>query len=177
MSVTNERWLPVLGYEGLYEVSDLGRVRSCEREHVTRNRWGPIVRKLRSELKSQTADKDGYSTVRLYASGQGATLRVSRIVLCAFDRHPNFAEEACHSNHDLTDNRLSNLRWGTRQTNEDEKTQAGRRPQSTVDKLTASDADSIRALWRTGYYTQKQIAEKFGCTHSNVSCIVRGVTW
>lgn len=95
-----EYWLPVVGYEGLYEVSDLGRVRSPRKvllPHVGRN---------------------GYLTVGLSKQGWQRTLRVHRLVLEAFvGPCPQGMECLHHPDPDKANNSLGNLRWGTRAEN------------------------------------------------------------
>jgi type II secretory pathway pseudopilin PulG len=87
-----ERWLPVVGYEGAYEVSDKGRVRSVDR----------MVLKGRP-------DRNGYPRVNL----RGKTKTVHRLVLESFIGPCPDGQVACHANDIKTDNRLENLRWDT----------------------------------------------------------------
>ena len=89
-----EEWRPILGYEGLYEVSSLGRVKSC--------RYNKI-------LKSNI-DRGGYARVPLYR-GDGTKLykQIHRLVAKAFI--PNESNLPCinHINSVRSDNRLENL--------------------------------------------------------------------
>lgn len=97
-------------------------------------------------------------------------------MLSAFVRSPIGAEEACHDNHDRKDNRLANLHWGSRRDNEAEKTRSGRRPATTVGRLTASDAAEIRGLFKAGI-SRREIARRFNTHHTNVWLITKGRTW
>lgn len=172
-----EIWLPVPGYEGFYDVSDHGNVRSCTRQHVTRNRYGPFMRTRRSSDIAQHTDKEGYMSVRLYRDGRGRGYRVSRLVLSAFVGLPEVGDEACHINHTPSDNSVSNLMWGSRAENETQKTSAGRRPKITRSTLSSGDVQRIRELRATTSLTLKQIGAIVGCHLSNVSLIARGTTW
>lgn len=108
----NETWLPVVGYEGHYEVSDQGRVRSVDR--VDRRGWN-----RQGQLRRLSAHvTDGRPTVRLLKDGRGQTLYVHRLVLEAFVGQCPEGHECCHGNGDNQDNRLSNLRWDTRSANQ-----------------------------------------------------------
>lgn len=102
-----ERWLPVVGYEGLYDVSDQGRVRSLF--NGTRPR-------TRSYVLAQQS-KDGYRRVYLYKDGKSTKRSVHQLVLEAFvgERPPGC--ETRHLNSIRHDNRLENLTWGTRSEN------------------------------------------------------------
>jgi hypothetical protein len=96
-------------------------------------------------------------------------------VLTAFKGAPcGVANEAMHLDHDISNNRADNLAWGTRQENEDQKTEAGRR--STWAKLTANDVASIHQM-RVKGATLKEIGMKFNTHLSNVSLILKGTTW
>lgn len=172
-----ERWVPVPGFEKSHIVSDYGRVRSLPRQHTTQNRWGPMHRTVEGRDVTGYLDKDGYVSVRLQDNGRRLAFRLSRLVLHAFDRPPKDGEEACHQDHDKSNNRLSNLEWGTRQTNEDQKTAAGRRPRVTIQPvLSPEKAAEIRERHSNGE-SQSAIARDMGCSVSSVHLVVRGKSW
>lgn len=112
----NERWLPVVGFEDLYEVSDLGQVRSLGRIDTRGRRRGP-------KLLTPSPDDKGYLNVCLTPSSQEGdtqrqvTRRVHALVLEAFAGPCPGGLEACHGNDVPDDNRLVNLRWDTRSSN------------------------------------------------------------
>jgi hypothetical protein len=101
-SVVEERWLAVVGYEGLYEVSDLGRVKSLARA------------KAKERILKQSCN-DGYCRVGLFNKKQDRKL-IHRLVLLTFLPLEE-KEEVDHINHIKSDNRLENLRWATRSEN------------------------------------------------------------
>jgi hypothetical protein len=105
-----ERWLPVVEYEGWYEVSDLGRVRSVDR--VTTNYRGTRI-PIKGRTKTLSPGFGGYMTTSLYRNGQHVKRRVHSLVLDAFVGLAPAGMECLHKNGDPVDNRLSNLRWGT----------------------------------------------------------------
>ena len=110
-----ETWKAIPGYEGLYEVSDQGRVRSLDRyvECV-----GPIKGRYFSKKKGRVLrpgpSNYGHLSVVL---GRNNTRMVHELVLRAFVGEPPEKHECCHNNGDPADNRLQNLRWGTRSEN------------------------------------------------------------
>lgn len=170
------RWVDIPGYESAYEVSDEGQVRSKARDVETRNRFGVFLRHYPAKLKTLQVDKDGYLTVGLCHGGKQKTHRVNRLVLSAFVKEASVGAEACHRDHDKTNNSLDNLCWGTRQENEDAKSDSRRRPLSTRNKLTMTEATAIRSMYSAGQ-SMKHIAEIFKTHHSNVWLIVKGRTW
>lgn len=118
----HERWLPIVGLEGFFEVSDQGRVRSLDRDYITHShRHGrPFAarRRLKGRIfKLSRRTRDGYVYVGLSANGVIHHRKVHQLVLEAFvgPRPPGM--ESCHNNHVRHDNRLVNLRWDTRKAN------------------------------------------------------------
>lgn len=113
-----EHWLPIPGYEGLYEVSDLGRVRSLDREVTCNNRWGGITSWLQHGrvLKPRPNEWNRYS-VYLCRNGEKHSRKVHQLVLEAFVGPRPEGYLACHKNDVSNDNRLENLYWGTQRDN------------------------------------------------------------
>lgn len=105
-----EQWKPVHGYEGIYEVSYYGRVRSVERTIV---RSDGQRRRFKSRIRRLARTADGRYSVNLWKENVGCTSLVHVLVLEAFvgPRPPDHL--ACHRNGDPTDNRPENLYWGT----------------------------------------------------------------
>ena len=112
-----ENWKPVVGYEGLYEVSDQGRVRSLDREVLVEYQHGPVVRKYKGRELKLITSTSGYLQVGLWRDGQVSVRYVHRLVLEAFESTCPPGHEACHYDDDPTNNNLDNLRWGTSRAN------------------------------------------------------------
>jgi hypothetical protein len=107
--IAAERWRPVVGYEGLYEVSDCGRVRSLPRRAKLYRGTRPVPEKILSPY--QYRGKHPY-VVLCNTSGQ-KKLKVHRLVLAAFVGPCPDGMYGLHWNDDRTDNRLANLRYGS----------------------------------------------------------------
>jgi hypothetical protein len=110
----SEQWLPVRGWEGLYEVSDQGRVRSLDRWVVKRNGQRQF---LTGRIKSLPKLKLGYPVVHLARDGQTTTKTVHTVVLDSFVGPRPAGHVGCHSDGDPSNNRLANLRWDTQSNN------------------------------------------------------------
>lgn len=101
-----EIWKDIKGYEGKYQVSNLGNVRSLN------YRGSGKVKLLR-----QTSDKKGYKRMSLYKNGKMKTCRVHRLVAIAFLPNPNNYKEVNHKDEDKSNNNVNNLEWCTREYN------------------------------------------------------------
>jgi hypothetical protein len=114
--VSAERWLPVPGYAAHYEVSSLGRVRTACR----RLRRGCLEFAYPSRFLATSSGgrAKNYLRVNLCAGGKRRFAYVHALVLEAFVGPRPEGLQICHSNDDGTDNRLSNLYYGTREDNE-----------------------------------------------------------
>ncbi len=101
-----ERWLPIDGYEGVYEVSDQGRVRSLDRVDTSGRRRAGVV-------LAQVISSTGYHQVGLHYGGATRTMHVHRLVMLTFAGPEPEGMEVRHLDGDRTNSRLANLAWGT----------------------------------------------------------------
>lgn len=110
-----ETWKPVVGYEGLYEVSDLGRVRSLDREIVTERGGTPFRYRMKGQIIVPHERRHGYLAVCLYGkeskNGRFRQASVHRMVAEAFLPNPNGYSEVNHLDENKQNNVLSNLEW------------------------------------------------------------------
>lgn len=114
-SAVVERWLPVVDFEGYYEVSNLGRVRSLDRRIP--HGGGRGLRRIKGRILAQKVDEEGRRQVDLWVENVGHTRRVHNLVLTAFvgSRPPGL--NGLHNNGDPADNGVLNLRWDTQSEN------------------------------------------------------------
>ena len=126
----NEIWKPIEGFDGCYEVSNLGRVKSIDR--IIKINTVFTVRKGRM-LKLVTS-KIGYVYCTLVYKGKVNTYLVHRLVAQAFISNPDNLREVNHKDEDKTNNRVDNLEWCDHIYNANYGTAIERRLNSLVDK-------------------------------------------
>ena len=126
---SEEIWKPVPGYEGLYEVSNLGRVRSVNR-YVKSKGESYWLRK--GKMLSPAKDKNGYLKVNLSCNGKNNIIRVHRLVAQAFLPNPDNLLEVNHKDEDKTNNRVENLEWCTAKYNNNYGTKIERQKKTNI---------------------------------------------
>ena len=118
-----ERWKNVIGYEGYYQVSNLGRVRSLGR--VVRHQKGGPMKLVGRVLRSTPGGRCGHLQVKLCKDRYVWHVLVHRLVLTAWIGSCPEGFECLHGPAGVSDNSVSNLRWGTRKENELDKIRDG----------------------------------------------------
>lgn len=166
----NEKWLPVVGYEGLYEVSSLGNVKSIGSKYGIKN------------LTIYPSEK-GYATVSL-SNGKTKTVRVHRLVAIAFIPNPENKEQVNHINGVKLDNIVENLEWCTVRENQvhswqhlDRRAKMGLRLAEKPHHLAKLNAEKVSLIRSETNLNAVEAAEKFGVHYSTVYLIRRGGSW
>lgn len=110
-----EIWRNVVGYEGIYEVSDLGRVRTSKTKTTYSKKHG--VRHWKQRILKPKICKRGDSRVSLWKDGKEKTFLVHRLVAMAFLPNPKNKKTVNHIDGDPINNQLENLEWATYEEN------------------------------------------------------------
>lgn len=170
MVVVRERWLPVVGWERYYEVSNHGRVRSL----IANGSFRSKPRILRGSIT-----KKGYVSVSLTRDGKEYGRFVHVLVMEAFRGPKPLGHEVCHWDNNPANNRLSNLRYGTSLDNYEDRERHGTRIRGEKGpgaKITEAQAREIIAALQRGE-SQAAIAARYGIGQTSVSNIKHGKTW
>lgn len=173
MADMTEKWKAIPGFEGIYEVSSLGRVKSLARVFYFR-------RTVPDYIRDGCKNTYGYRVVGLRKNGAQRSYHISRLVLSAFSALPPFPDaQARHLNDDPSDDRLENLAWGTAQENMDDRARNGgvaRGSKIGTSKLTEEQVAEIRLRFGQKE-TKKSLARHFGVSIGTIKFIIRGDTW
>lgn len=178
MSESKERWLPVPRYEGLYEVSDLGQVRSLDR--YIRGKYGS--RFLRGRVLHPGSPRNARRTVSLCRDGERETRLVGNLVLEAFVSPRPVGQVIRHgrAGGGALNDSLDNLEWGTPEENmgadclRDGTDRRGEK--CGMAKLTAAIVTEMRIRYLAGE-TVTSLAAEFGVSESTASNAITGKRW
>lgn len=179
MKEKTEEWRVFPLFNGNYEVSNLGRVRSIDK----------IVRKFSvlvgmdvdqfykgKILKQSKADKYGHLSVHIGFEKKRYKIPVHQMVLIAFTCDRPEGMVACHNNGDAADNRVENLRWDTQAENNADRKRHNRYANCEnhpMAKLTRKQALEIIGCSKT----ITQISKEYGISQSHAWRLKRGESW
>lgn len=164
-----EEWKPISGYEGLYEISSFGRVKSLNRYH----------QRTEFIVKLQLSNK-GYCRIALYKDAKGKKYQIHRLVANHFIQNPENKPEPNHKKGIKTDNMFKNLEWVTKSENLKHATSTGLKTQfgekNPIAKLNKDKILQIRALLKEGK-SLTTIGNLYGVKFQTISDIKRGKIW
>lgn len=129
--MTRESWKDIKKYEGLYQISNLGRVKSLER---FANGKGGRKRLVKERILKTKVHGHGYEAVAISKDGKKTTFSVHRLVAIAFIPNPEFKETVNHIDGVKTNNVLANLEWATHKENSRHAVSTGLKPASNPNK-------------------------------------------
>lgn len=170
-----EIWRDVSNYEGLYQISNFGKVRTLTRKIKC---CSGKYRIILSQIKKPRKDKDGYMMVDLSKNCSPRTFKIHRLVLEAFKGKSNL--QCNHKNGIKNDNRLCNLEYVTAKQNIVHAIKNGLRLPNLGEKNGMSrlkEKDVIFIKKNKNKYKQKKLAEIFGVDPSTISVILNNKTW
>lgn len=174
----DEVWKAVPEYEGFYEVSNFGRLRSLDRTFV--NQIGQ-TRSYRGKLIAQCLNKrTGYLQASLKKSGVERKVRIQTIVAEAFlGPKPTPDHHVCHNDGNGTNNRIENLRYDTPKGNNSDKYLHGTIPIGVKHPQNILTEENVRDVKRrlSERQTQQSIADFYGVSRGCIKDIKSGKNW
>lgn len=186
-----EVWKDVGDYEGVYQISNLGRIKSLNRIVD----WNGTKKHIKEKIRVVCLDGLGYYRTCLNKNGKSKTIKVHRLVAQAFIPNPDNKEEVNHINGIKTDNRVENLEWCTRSENNQHAYKTGlhkpiihteeaknkisiknRGERNSQSKFKNSDILAIRELRKEGL-KHKEIAKRLNISMGVINSVICGISW
>lgn len=168
-----ETWKDVVGYEGFYQVSDLGRVRSLVRLLPAAFEAG--IRKEK-QILAFGSNRQGRLQVTLCMHGKTRRFQVHTLVLTAFVGPCPEGMECLHDDNDYTNNKPGNLKWGTHLENMRDKRRHGTQNEGSNHGQAKLTEDQVRAI-RADTRVMRTIAKDYGVSQVAVVFIKNRKTW
>ncbi len=149
--MSKEIWKDVAGFEGYYEVSNLGRVRGVERTITATIKGRKVPRRIPQRLRPQQKRGNGYLFVALCKDGKKHMMSTHRLVADAFIPNPEKLPMVNHIDEDKTNNCVDNLEWCTPSYNSTYGTGMKRRADKRAIPIVAiNDTGTVIARFRSG---------------------------
>ena len=167
--MTKEVWKSIPGYEGLYQVSNFGRVKSLSRYARVHNG----VRKVGERIRKPILKATGYYDVLLYKDGRRKRFLVHQLVAKAFLENPNNYKQINHKDENPKNNHLSNLEWCSQSYNNNYGNHNKKISASVPKKPVLQIADDGHVIQR--FNSIKDAAHHVGVLEQNISAVVRGI--
>jgi hypothetical protein len=173
-----EVWRDVVGYEGIYEVSNIGRIKTVKRVVTRTNGWDFTVKE---RILKPATDVYGYKRVSLSNMDKGKTHKVHRVVAQAFLKSIDGKNEVNHINGIKDDNRAENLEWCNRSENVEHAFKNGLSIPRRGSKVHTAKIDewmalTIKTLLGAGYGPAK-VSRMCDVSRNICKDINRGRTW
>lgn len=174
-----EEWRDIVGYEGIYQVSNTGLVRSLDR--LRKHKGNNVVKIKGVTLKGYVSDSTGYRMVGLSKNGNAKTFTVHRLTATHFLENIKNKPQVNHIDCDKLNNRIDNLEWSTSSENTKHAYDNNligilRGEKRKNSKLKDLEVIEIRERLSRGEMV-KDVAKNFGVSRQVISKIKSNITW
>jgi hypothetical protein len=179
--MSEEIWRDIPNYEGFYQVSNLGNIKSLQRTIQCPSRWGGLKGLTTPErILKLNKMSSGYQLINLFKNNKSKGFLVHRLVLTCFIGPCPKGMECRHLDGTKDNNCLDNLCWGTATENQADRQQHGTKcigTKNPMAKKTEKEIKEIRRLYSVGAYNQYELADMFNLTQTTVGAIVNHKLW
>ncbi len=169
-----EEWRPIIGYEGVYDASNFGRIRRVKPEKNT----------FAGRIMRQCKDRYGYPHLKLCKDGERKGYGTHTLIIGAFVGPCPVGKQVNHKDGDKTNNCIENLEYVTQRENNEHAFRLGLKNMDHVvgerhynSILTERDIPQIRRLIKEGEFTRQEIGTMYGVSRSAINNVQNGHAW
>jgi len=166
------KWFDVKGFEDYLEANKKGVIRTKNKTIVYYPYGKKRIIKLPSRVLPQNPTSKGYLTVWFTHNKKNQSKKVHRLIAETFVPNPQNKAQVNHIDGNKKNNSVKNLEWVTQEENMNHAKINGLINQP---KVKWEDNYKIKEMYDSGKYTQKQIADFFGCSQSNISYVIKKI--
>ena len=166
-----ELWKPITGFEGLYSVSNLGKVRSERRIVNSHEKGMPYSRAVGGLVLKPALDNYGYPILTLCKDGKKYTKTVHRLVAIEFVQNPDGENNVNHKDENKTNNKASNLEWCSVKYNNIYGNGMIKRAKTRGIPIVAKNRQTGEEL---EFYSQGQAARELKLNQANINSCLKG---
>ena len=167
-----EIWKDIPGYEGLYQASTIGRIRSVDRYITYKNGKEVFTQGKILKICLNTKDRQ---TVTMSKNGKVKSYEIQRIMGLTFLGYRPNGYHVCHVDGDKNNNNIKNLRYDSPKENCLDQYRVGKKNPNGV--LEIEDVIKIKKLYSTKKYFQKDLAKMFNVSQTQISKIILGQSY
>jgi hypothetical protein len=175
----NEIWKDIPNFEGKYQASNMGRIKSLKR--FCKSSLSKKGMRIVPELILKQSKDGKYKSVSLHTSPNGRRdCQVHVLILEAFIGPRPTGMQCRHLDGNPSNNKLSNLKWGTPKQNAEDRIKHGTAPRGEnvkISKLTDKKVMRIKKLYNTGKYTKTKLAHIFNVSRPLIAMVIKGKIW
>lgn len=159
-----EVWKDIFGYEGFYQVSNLGRVKSLDRiiKYKPSKTRGEYEAKTNGKISTQHKNIDGYIRVDLCKDGKHKSSLVHRLVALHFIPNPGMLNQVNHIDGDKTNNYVDNLEWCTQAENAAHAVKIGLFKPHNERRVVGTDSDGNKVYFKSAAEAGKTLSINSG---------------
>lgn len=173
-----EIWKDIPGYEGLYQASTYGRIKSLPKFKTIPN----TTCYTKERILKGAVSKLGYLVVNLYKNGTVKSFRINRLIGLTFIDNPQNLPWILHNDDNTLNNKVENLRWGTPKDNSKDMVLRNRQNKAKGEKagqskLSEQQVLEIRKKYIKRKITTYELSKKYGVAQSNICNIINRKIW
>lgn len=174
-----EIWKDIPNYEGVYQASTLGNIRSLGFTHEIKNQWGSTsIRHKKGRVLKQHINTAGYYNVQLCKDGMTKRIMTHRLIAITFIPNPDNKREVNHKDSNRLNNQIENLEWVTSKENTEHYVRLGRKkiPKGVDTHNSILTEDVVKQIFLSELSAEK-LSKILNINKGTIASVKQGINW